>query len=49
MQDDFKIGGAGPLPHPATQRYRTLWVAGWGSGPVPVPREWKDARRAPPC
>ncbi len=25
-----------PLPHPATQRDRTLWVAGWGSGPEPI-------------
>jgi hypothetical protein len=28
-----------PLPHSATQRDRTLWVAGWGSGLVPTERK----------
>jgi len=28
--------GTSPLPHPATQREYANWVAGWGSGLVPV-------------
>ena len=36
LLENFRLRGigTGPLPHPATQRYRTLWVAGWGSGPA---------------
>jgi len=30
------LSGTGPLPHPATHGSILAWVAGWGSGPVPV-------------
>ena len=28
--------GSGPLPHPATHESILPWVAGWGSGLVPL-------------